>query len=243
MNTRIKYGAPNWALGLLGALILFSFSGNAQVVDSSNTQSAGSDFAMETFVAKKKKKDKKFIHSHGGFGATTVNFALLNGQPALFAGARGGWLINHNFSIGMGGYALANRVDFAGVREDEAVSLKMGYGGLVFERILFPESKVHLSFPLLIGGGWAGYVPEDEFAFWKDNDVEDWDEFEEDYLYSSSGFLIIEPGVEVEFNVFKACRLALNAKYSILGGLELENTASHTLDGLQGGMTLKFGSF
>ena len=228
MKTRKRYKGYTRAFGLVGAMIFFSILGNAQVTDSSGvknskiteTEKPSDGFEMNTLVPKKEKKskDKRFIHSHGGFGASEANFALLNGQPALFTGARGGWLINHNFSMGMGGYLLANRVDFVGVREDEAVSLKMGYGGLVFERILFPKSKVHLSFPVLIGAGWAGYVPENEFEFWEDNDIEDWDEFDEEYLYSSSGFLIIEPGVQVEFNVFKACRLAVNAKYSILGG-------------------------
>jgi hypothetical protein len=40
----------------------------------------------------------------GGFGGPVVKVSQIHGETALFAAARGGWLINHVFSVGGGAY-------------------------------------------------------------------------------------------------------------------------------------------
>jgi hypothetical protein len=46
----------------------------------------------------------------GGFGALVFKFSGVNDQFAGFAGARGGWIINHQFVVGGGGYGLTSNI-------------------------------------------------------------------------------------------------------------------------------------
>ena len=46
----------------------------------------------------------------GGFGGFVVRFSEIGGAFAVLAGGRGGWIINHTFVLGGGGYGLANDV-------------------------------------------------------------------------------------------------------------------------------------
>ncbi len=46
----------------------------------------------------------------GGFGGPVVKMTSLNGQDGILVGGRGGWILNHSFIIGGGGYGLANNV-------------------------------------------------------------------------------------------------------------------------------------
>ena len=42
----------------------------------------------------------------GGFGAPVVKFTEITGDPAVLVGGRGGWIVNHTFVLGAGGYGL-----------------------------------------------------------------------------------------------------------------------------------------
>ncbi|KPK81198.1 MAG: hypothetical protein AMS25_07250 [Gemmatimonas sp. SM23_52] len=69
------------------------------------------------------------FHS-GGFGGPVVKFSEVDGDFAVFVGARGGWIINHMFVLGAGGYGLVNEIDigFPGPRD-----IEFGYGGVELE--------------------------------------------------------------------------------------------------------------
>ncbi|HUV13362.1 MAG TPA: hypothetical protein VMY18_06940 [Acidobacteriota bacterium] len=72
-----------------------------------------------------------------------VKFSTVDGRFANFVGVRGGILLNDKFLIGAGGYGLTN------VRTLPA----MGYGGLVLEYSIQPQSMMHFSVGGLVGGG------------------------------------------------------------------------------------------
>jgi hypothetical protein len=40
-----------------------------------------------------------------------TKFTSILASPALLVGAQGGWIINHRFILGLGGYGLATRHD------------------------------------------------------------------------------------------------------------------------------------
>jgi hypothetical protein len=87
----------------------------------------------------------------GGFGAPVVKFASAVDQFAVYAGGRGGWIINHTVVLGAGGYGLASDI-----RLDQRFvgrQLEFGYGGLDLEFIVLSNSLVHATFGALIGGG------------------------------------------------------------------------------------------
>jgi hypothetical protein len=72
--------------------------------------------------------------THGGFGGPVFKYAQIKGEPAILVGGRGGWILNHTFIIGGGGYGLANDIKAnnpliiaPGITKPY---LNFGYGGL-----------------------------------------------------------------------------------------------------------------
>ena len=89
---------------------------------------------------------------NGWYVAGSVKFSEVDGRFANFVGPYGGWLINHKFLLGGGGYGLTNQR-----------GLEMGYGGLVLEYFINPSSLVNVSVKGLIGGGSTSWNWEDPF--------------------------------------------------------------------------------
>jgi len=179
--------------------------------------------------------------SHGGYGALLINYSQFDDKDVVLVGGRGGWIINHGITLGIGGYGFANQISYndltLGDQNYDKVFLSGGYGGLLVEPIIFPMKPVHISIPVLIGAGGAAYVNE---AFYNNqNNNQDWNY----YTIQSSAFFVLEPGIEIEFNVVKFMRIGLGGYYRYTSGLNLEKTGEHIMDGFSAGLSLKFGKF
>jgi hypothetical protein len=91
--------------------------------------------------------------SHNGFVVSIgTKLTEVDGKFANFTGFYGGWLINHQFMIGLGGYGKTTGVD----------EHQMGYGGLVLEYFVNPNRLLNFSVKGLIGAGsssWAWAHP------------------------------------------------------------------------------------
>ena len=107
-----------------------------------------------------------------------------------------------------------------------------GYGGLFFEPIIMPKYPVHISVPVLVGVGGVAYAIYNDNHDYNDNFVED-----------SEVFLVLEPGIELEFNFTKFFRFAITGTYRLTSDITLENTPVDALRGFSGGVTFKFGKF
>ena len=170
---------------------------------------------------------------HGGYGAIMFNYSTINDASAFLVGARGGWTINHVFTIGLAGYGFVNNVYIDNVIEGQGFDLAGGYGGLLLEATIFPRSPVHISFPVLIGAGGIALIDERYYAsydpYW--------------YTVDSDAYFVIEPGVELEMNMVKFMRLGLAVTYRYTGDVNLINTNSDILNGFNFGLTFKFGKF
>ena len=59
----------------------------------------------------------------------------------------------------------------------------------------------------------------------------------------ATGYLLIEPGIELEFNVVRFFRLALGGYYRYTSKIQLNDTPEDVLNGWSAGITLKFGKF
>jgi hypothetical protein len=106
---------------------------------------------------------------HGGFGGPVVKFTRLRGEFGVLVGGRGGWVINHCFSIGGGGYGLVNAVsgpEGIPLRVDPV--LTAGYGGFEMEYIHHSGRLMHSSVQLLIGGGGVGIYERRRGEDWND---------------------------------------------------------------------------
>ena len=170
---------------------------------------------------------------HGGFGAIVVKFTTINSEFAVVMGARGGWIINHTFSLGLAGYGLANNVHsrVLGPRGERFVN--MGYGGLDLEYVVNSDRLVHISFHSLIGAGGLGFR-----RAWD----EDWDNGPFDSQHYNA-FFIAEPGVNVDLNVISWFRLSAGMSYRYISGVTSGASSNSDLKGPSGMLTLRFGSF
>lgn len=175
--------------------------------------------------------------SHGAYGALTINSSRIDSKDALQLGARAAWVIGHSVALGMSGSAFVNEYsrnpDLPGNRN---VNLTGGYGGLLIEPIILPKFPVHISIPVLIGAGGIAYTSVyDPYPY----DYENFDPVVED----ASGYLLAEPGVEVELNVVRFFRLAVGGYYRFTSDIHLYDTPPDVLNGWSFGVTLKFGKF
>lgn len=165
----------------------------------------------------------------GGFGGPVVKFSAIQDDFALFIGGRGGWIINHTFTVGGGGYGLVNEIEseyWAHEGYDDVV-IHMGYGGLILEYVHMPRKLIHLSVAALVGGGGFGFHER----VWR----YDWDE--------SDAFFVTEPEVNLMLNVTEHFRIGLGASYRYVTGVNLEGIEDSDLSGFCGNLTLKFGRF
>lgn len=157
-----------------------------------------------------------------GFGGPMVKFSPVNGEFGVLVGGRGGWLINSVFSIGGGGYGLANSV-----RADnpDSVQINLGIGGVVMEAVFLPNKLVHGTASLLIGAGSV-----QKHMDHRDN-------------MDPESFFALEPEINLEINVLKFFRICPGVSYRWLAG-DLEWVDSGwDISGPSANLTFKFGKF
>ena len=171
--------------------------------------------------------------SVGGYGALSIGYTEIDGRNALIFGARGGVVLGHVFTMGFGGAGFINDYKFDDYYNLDA-SLAGGYGGVFFEFTAAPKFPVHISTPVLIGVGGVAYTVWDDY----DNDY-----YHDNYVEDSEVFMVIEPGVEMEFNFTRFFRFAIYGNYRFTSNINLYNTPSDALQGYALGVTLKFGKF
>jgi hypothetical protein len=172
-------------------------------------------------------------HSNGGYGAFSMGYTQLDGKDALLIGARGSWIIDHSFAIGLGGCGFVNNLDHHNWMDNNLNDqLAGGYGGIYLEPIIGPRFPVHVSFPVLFGVGGISKVMDSNWDndFMKNNPNQD-------------AFLILEPAVELEINLTRFMRMAGSIGYRFTSNIEMENINPDILEGTSIGIILKFGKF
>lgn len=207
------------SIALLFTSLLFTVAACAQTDESQKSDE------LKTLI----KSDKTH---HGGFFALDFKYGEYETEPYVMAGMRTGWVINHSFTIGFAGYGIIPEVQLSGKHESRDVYLYGGYGGLLFEPTIFPKSPVHITLPVVLGAGTLFYDPN----VWYDG-IEDWDNDNYDI------FFVAEPSIQIEVSLVKFVRIAAGAGYRFTNKVNLPNTETDVFDGLNAGLTLKFGSF
>jgi len=219
---------------------LFLFSGGLSGQDTTFTEK---DDEMKTVFGG---GDRKI--EHGGYGAFTMGYTTIDSKPAMILGGRAGWLIDHHFTLGLGGYGFFNNLQSNSSSElSDKYTVAGGYGGLFLEAIIAPNYPIHVSIPVIIG---AGGVSAYETSSWQDMNSTYY------YNYDASSFFVIEPGLELELNIVKFFRLAIAGTYRWTNGVDLtyyyydENNQYMSnplprdiLNGFSFQFTMKFGWF
>lgn len=170
----------------------------------------------------------------GGYGSYDMKFTSFKNHQGLLLGGKGGWILNHQLVIGGGGWGLSTPVRFTlsdGLGNDSSARLNFGYGGVLFEYIIFPTSPVHIAIPLLIGSGSSKLYYRDHNLFFNDA------------LIESSTFFVIDTGIDFQMNLLKFMRLSVGLGYRYVSGTFLANLDDKSLSGLSINASFKFGYF
>jgi hypothetical protein len=172
----------------------------------------------------------KEIGGYGGFG---IGYSKINDKDAIIFDARGGVILGHSIVLGLGGAGFINSYEYNQALNKD-VSLVGGYGGLFVEPIVFPNSRVHLSFPIFFGFGAAAYTTfvKNDYNYQQENTIEE-----------TSMFLIFEPAAELEFNLTRYMRMSGFFSYRFTSDLEIENVLPDALVNYTVGVRFKFGKF
>jgi hypothetical protein len=192
--------------------------------------------------------DKEINTIFGKAGTTKIGWFIGAGsgytqfdkRDVWLGGVSAGMVIDHHFTIGLagGGWANRNGMYYPEVTDTAGAYLEGCYGGLLLEYTLFPQSVVHVSFPVLIGGGGASYITDDEYQEW---DEDEWDTCHK--TLDEDSYFVFEPGVRAEVNILKFMRLYAGISYRVVGGLQMINTSSDMMNNFTGSFGLKFGKF
>ena len=172
---------------------------------------------------------------NGGYGAFTMGYSQIDGKDAFITGARGAFILDHSLAIGVGGYGFVNNVNYYNETNVGELSLAGGYGGIFIEPILAWNSPVHISLPVLVGmGGVAAY---------EDYGWNNWDHHHPFHDEGHQVFFVIEPAVELEFNLARFFRLAAAVSYRHTSQIEINHIDPNALRGINYSLTFKFGKF
>jgi hypothetical protein len=172
-----------------------------------------------------------------GYGALTNKFTMIGGQYANMVGAYGGVYLNHRFLLGFGGAALTNNLPVpAQFSVDPTRSLSYEYGqfGLVTEYVVASNKAVHVAFNMFAGPGFT--VQYERYGY-------------RDFNMQGSGvkdenwFMVAEPGVELEINLFKWMRFSPGVSYRAAFGSHAAGLTDSDLSNISYNATLKFGKF
>lgn len=162
-------------------------------------------------------KDKEKKTKHGGYAALAFGYTEIDSKSAMHIGGRAAWVINHTFALGFAGKGFFNNLDKPYPVTNADYTVAGGYGGMFFQPILFPKHPVHISFPILIGAGGVTVNPTDN----RNRYHWDYDYDYDNYPYDYDWFFVIEPGVDVEFNLLRYLRMSVGASYRFTNNINL----------------------
>ncbi len=159
----------------------------------------------------------------GGFGGPVLKLTGMGGSAAVVSGARGGWIINHQYIIGGGIYS--SQTDMAA---NDSLNFDMEYLGIELEYVHNPGELFHWSASTLIGWGDVNFHHKSSAK---------------DYDIDNENFFIIEPAVNGEVNVATFFRLGAGLSYRYVAGVDRLGLSDVDIRGLTFLLTFKFGKF
>ena len=175
-------------------------------------------------------------------------YTKFGNKDVFLPGISMGVILNHHWTIGMKATGIGNsrNLKYPDIYYNETDSawhngqLGGGWGGALFEYILFPKSVVHVSFPLVIGGGYMFYYKEDpqqhDHNYHHNNS---WHMT----TYSHDYFFVVEPGVRMEINLAQMLRIGIKVSYRYSPDFKLPNLSSDLINQFTAGVDLRIGKF
>ncbi len=155
--------------------------------------------------------------------APMLKFSQLNDTFAFLTGGKLGWIINHQYLVGVEGYWLVNDVPGPEVNGALKPDLAMNYGGLTAEYIITPHNTVHFSVATLVGMGSVSY----DYSSVKDDDT----------------YWVVEPSLNTYLNMTEYLKLGLGVGYRYVSDVDLGGLEGKDLSGVVATLSINFGSY
>ena len=171
---------------------------------------------------------------HGVYLGFATEFGEIDDKNAFLVGLKIAYVANQQFEVGLVGKFLYSEQDVFNTSSLLREDLIGVYGGLHLEPIFFSKSRVNLSFPILIGSGGVGYINIDD-TYEEDINEDDFNNFD--------GFFIIEPGVNMLFNVNRFLQFEAGVKYRFSSKIDLAVGNLDNINGFSAGIGIKLGIF
>lgn len=176
---------------------------------------------------------KSKILSSGGYGAATNRFTTIRGKYANLSGLYGGWFVDKRLMIGLGGAASTNNLrvpDAYSTDPTDRRTWQYGQFGLMMEYVIGSNRPIHLVIQAFGGAGFTLQYSREDWHIDDNATDENW-------------FVVAEPGVQLEMNLFKWMRVSPGVTYRRTFGSDGKGLKDEDVSGFTYGATLKFGKF
>ena len=168
----------------------------------------------------------------GAFGGPVLRMTRINDVFGLIVGGRGGWIYKHTYAIGGGFYGLLRDIEVEVPNAPER-EFEFAYSGLELEYIVAPSRDVHFSAQTLIGFGGLTDRYQRVYYF-----VDDYNR----YGGPDDSFFIIEPGLNIVWNMKTYLQIHLGGSYRYIRGVGIEGLHNSDLNGYSVVVTFRFGN-
>ncbi len=173
----------------------------------------------------------------GGYGALTNKFTSIGGEFANIAEVYGGVFINRRWMLGLAFAGSTNDIRVPveySIDSRQPMTYQYGQGGLKVERVIGSNKPIHVVFDLFTG---VGFTAQYDRYHWDANDFDSFSGHDENWFY------VVEPGVQLEMNLFRWMRLSPGISYRSTSHSSAAGLKDSDLSDWSYNVTLKFGGF
>ena len=190
----------------------------------------------------------------GYFMEVNAAYTMVGSYNVIAPGMSMGVILNHHWTIGLSGTMLgiphglhydSIYYDTVG-RPKKGAYMMGGYGGLLLEYTVLPNSAVHVSFPLLIGMGYMFFRNTNTYNVNHNNHnhSSDWNNHNwNSNVIANNYCFVIEPGVRAEFNLVKMLRMGVTLSYRYSPNFDLQGVSKYELNQFNAKLSFRLGKF
>jgi len=178
--------------------------------------------------------------THGAYMGLEFGYTQTAGRSALLTGFNLAWVVDHTRELGIVAKGFATNPLPDAYLQNSNYLYTGGYGGLHVAANIFGNRPINISFPVTIGAGAVSYIRSQYTGYTDDY-----------YPESYYAYFVVEPGIDLQFNMTRFFRLSAGVSYRYTSDIYLiysDITAQPVanpsiLRGLNMGIKLKFGKF
>ena len=245
-------------LSLIAAWIFASIYSSGQTVVYSDTLKSSAEMKKSDTTKTEKMKTlfsgiKKPVHPIKYLGisiGSEFQYGSLAGEFTPMVGISGMLHINRKWGLGLAGYRTLRNFTPTVLNPNSLLNLNVMYGGFKLEYTPNPNSVVHVSFPLLIGGGMARVDSANNYRNgFGGYDGRGRNNYRDFNGRDNTRFWVIQPGVTIEANVIRFLKIYAGASYRLTPSVNTQTSTNlptptaNQLSGLNFSAGIKLGIF